>query len=156
MCELQEPFLHQFKAYGSYTLPKVDVQVALTYRDVPGFVSTDNPSGLRANFNASNTYLAANSTLGRTLASGAAATNNVPLQIVSPDVVYLDRDRQLDLRFGKVVRWMRTRNTINVDIFNALNSNTVLTANNSVSSWQTPTSIVNPRLFKVSFTIDLK
>jgi hypothetical protein len=155
-CHLQEPFLHQFKAYGSYTIPKVDVQLAVTYRDVPGYVLLDNPSGLRANFNATNTYLAANSDLGRTLASGAAPTNNVVLQIVNPDAVYLDRDRQLDLRIGKVVRWARTRSAINVDLFNALNRATILTANNSVASWQTPTSISNPRLLKVSFTVDLK
>jgi len=156
MCRLQEPFLQQFKGYGAYTVPKVDVQVAVTYRNVPGTASVDNPSGLRANFTATNAFLATNSTLGRNLAGTSLPTQNASLQIVNPDSVYLDRDQQLDLRFGKVLRVRSTRATINLDVFNALNRGTILSENATVSSWQTPTSIVNPRLLKVSFTIDLK
>ena len=155
-CRINEPWLTSFKAYGAYTLPKVDVQIAVTYRDIPGMASTDNPSGLHANFVATNAFLATNSNLGRNLAGTSTATQNTTLQIIDPDTVYLPRDRQLDLRFGKVVRWMRTRSTINVDLYNALNRSTILSENASFSSWQAPTSIVNPRLLKVSFTVDLR
>jgi hypothetical protein len=154
-CRQQEPWLTQFKAYGSYTVPKVDVQVALTFRGVPGMPSTNNPSGMRANFTATNAYLAANSNLGRNLAGTAAATQATSLEIVDPDTVYLDRDNQLDLRFGKVVRWRRTRSTINLDLFNALNANPVQSANASFAAWLRPTAISNPRLLKVSLTLDL-
>ena len=41
-----------------------------------------------------------------------------------------------------------------------MNASTVLTANQAYSLtndvWQTPTSITNPRLMKISFTLDLR
>jgi hypothetical protein len=154
-CSLQEPFLTQFKAYGSYTIPKVDVQVAGTFRSVPGITNggDGNVSGMAANFVADNAYLAANSTLGRTLSGGA---KNTTVQIVNPDTIYLDRDNELDLRFGKVFVFGRTRSTINLDLYNALNTNTILTANSSFARWLAPTSIANARLAKISLTLDLR
>jgi hypothetical protein len=143
------------KGFGSYTVPKVDVQVAATFRSEPG-------SNLAATMTANNAFLATNSTLGRTLSSGAAGTASI--QIVDPQATRLDRNNQLDLRFGKVIRWQRTRSTINVDLYNALNSSTILTASSSFNNftsgqsatWLTPQSIVNARLLKVSLTLDLR
>ena len=37
---------------------------------------------------------------------------------------------QLDLRFAKIFRFGTARTTINFDIYNAINSNTILTYNN--------------------------
>ncbi len=67
------------------------------------------PSGLAANFVATNAYLAANSNLGRLLTGTTTATQNTTLQIINPDTVYLDRDNQLDFRVGKVFKFGRTR-----------------------------------------------
>jgi len=163
-CHLQEPWMTGFKGLAFYTIPKADVQVAATFRSVPGLANTfgggaggAQPSGLAANFAATNAYLAANSNLGRALSGGAA---NTPVVIVNPDTTYLDRDNQLDFRIGKVFRWSGTRTTVNLDMYNLLNSNTVLTANQTYSlvnnPWLTPTAIANPRLFKISFTFDVR
>ena len=35
-CHLESPFLTQFKGLGSYTVPKVDVQVSATFQSKPG------------------------------------------------------------------------------------------------------------------------
>ena len=146
-CHQAEPFLTQFKGYGSYTIPHIGVQTAVTFRSVPG-------PAIASNFTATNAYLAANSTLGRVL-SGAAA--NATVQLIAPvGQQYLDRDNQLDLRFGKVLRMGRARSTINLDLYNALNRSTILSANATYASWLVPTSISNPRLAKISMTFDFK
>jgi hypothetical protein len=161
-CHLEEPWLTGFKGLVVYTLPKVDVQLAATFRSVPGITNGGNaqPSGVFANFVATNAYLAANSNLGRLLTGTTAATQNTTLQIVNPDTVYLDRDNQLDFRVGKVFRWRGTRSTVNLDLYNALNRSTILTANQAYALtnnvWLAPTSITNPRLAKISLTLDLK
>ncbi len=157
-CHLEEPWLTGFKGLVVYTVPKVDVQLAATFRSTPGATNGGNaqPSGVAANFVATNAYLAANSNLGRLLTGTTAATQNTTLQIVSPDTVYLDRDNQLDFRVGKVFKYRGSRSTINLDLYNALNRSTILTANTSYAAWLTPTSISNPRLLKVSLTLDLK
>ena len=52
----QTAWLTQFKTYGVYVVPKIDLQVSGTFRSIPG-------DPLRAAFNASNAYLAAKLTL---------------------------------------------------------------------------------------------
>jgi hypothetical protein len=161
-CHEQEPWLTTFKAFESYTIPKVDVQIAATFRSLPGISGGGNSigSGLAANFVATNAYLAANSNLGRNLAGTTTPTQSATLQIVDPASVYLDRDNELDLRFGKVLKYRGLRATVNLDLFNALNKSTILTANAAYALtnnvWQAPTTITNPRLLKVSITLDLR
>jgi hypothetical protein len=77
-----------------------------------------------------------------------------------------ERQNQLDMRFGKIVRLGRTRTSLNFDIFNVTNANTVLTRNNALSKtpgagiqnatntlW-IPASILQARFFKISATFD--
>ena len=145
-CHQESPFLTQVKAYGVYVVPKIDVQVAGSYRTVPG-------DPVNANFVASNAYLAANSTLGRPLAGGVA---NMTIGIVPPEVTstLLERRHELDIRFGKVLRAGRTRSVVSVDIYNALNSDAPLTANQTYTVWLAPTEILNARMAKISLQFD--
>ena len=115
-----------------------------TFRSIPG-------DPLRAAFNANNAYLAANSTLGRALAGGAA---NMTIDLVEPYTVYLDRRNELDMRFGKVLRAGRSRAVVSMDIFNALNIDTVVNANQNFAVWQRPTQILNARVVKFSVQFD--
>ena len=157
-CATQEPMQTQFKGYGSYTIPKVDVQIAATFRSVPGVSNGANAtgntaSGLAAIFTADNAFLATNSTLGQPLNNKA---RNIALQIIDPNSKYLDRNNQLDIRFAKVFRYARTRSTVSLDLYNALNSNVVTTASSAFATWLTPQAIVNARLMKVSATFELR
>ena len=74
-CHRESPFLTQFKAYGVYIVPKIEVQVAGSFRSLPGQIG---PPALPPNNDvqvalaATNAFLATNSTLGRPLAGGAA------------------------------------------------------------------------------------
>jgi hypothetical protein len=143
-CERAEPFRTQMKGYAVYTIPRIDVQLSGTYRNVPG-------DGINAWFAASNSYLAANSTLGRPLAGGAS---NLTIELLEPNTQFLDRRNELDVRIGKVLRVGRARSVVSLDIFNALNSDAIVGANQNFGSFLAPTSILSARLAKISLQFD--
>ena len=143
-CRRETPFLTQVKAYGIYTVPRVGVQVAGTFRSTPG-------GDINANLTATNAFLGTNSTLGRPL-SGSSA--NMTIGLLSPNSKYLDRRNELDLRFGKVLRTGRNRAVVSVDLFNALNSDALVSANQTFATWLRPTEILNARLVKFSVQYD--
>jgi len=143
-CHREEPMLTQFKGYGIYTVPKVDVQLSGTFRSTPG-------TSLSAAFTANNAFLAANSTLGRTLSGNAA---NMIIGISQPNELFTPRREELDLRIGKVLRVNRTRSVVSLDIYNALNSDAIVTQSQAYASWLRPTEILNARLLKVSWAFD--
>jgi hypothetical protein len=145
-CHQESSFLTQMKLFGVYEVPRVGVQVAGSYRTLPG-------DAVNANFVASNAYLAANSTLGRALSGGIP---NMTVSIVPPELTttFLRRRHELDLRFGKVLRAGRTRSVISVDIYNALNSDAPLTTNQTYTVWLAPTEILNARMAKISMQFD--
>jgi hypothetical protein len=143
-CSSTTPWLTQVKGYATYTIPRIDVLTAVTYRNTPG-------AAINASFTATNAFLAANSTLGRALAGGAS---NMSISLLEPDTRYLDRLTQVDLRFGKVLRFGRTRASINLDLYNAVNANTVLSVNETYATWLAPTEVLKGRLAKVSFNFD--
>ncbi|HTM05537.1 MAG TPA: carboxypeptidase-like regulatory domain-containing protein [Vicinamibacterales bacterium] len=129
---------------GSYTLPKVDVQVAATFR-------SDQGSSLAANYAASQ----ANTTLTRPF---AGSSNTVTVNLIEPGTLYGDRVNEFDLRIGKILRFKRTRTNVGVDIYNLFNANPVLTYNETFSpnttTWLRPNSILQPRFAKISAQIN--
>jgi len=153
-CRRESPFLTQFKLYGVYIIPKVDVQISGSFRTTPGQIivgQTPPNTDVNAGFVATNAYLAANSTLGRALSGG---TPNVTLQLVEPQSKYLDYRNELDLRFGKILRMGRSRAIVSVDLYNALNSNATINVNQAFASYLAPTEILNPRVAKFSVNFD--
>jgi hypothetical protein len=143
-CHRETPFQTQFKGYAVYTIPTIEVQVSGTVRSTPG-------SAINANFTATNAFLAANSTLGRPLSGNA---NNISIALLSPNTTFLDRRNEIDFRIGKILRFGRVRSVVSLDVYNALNSDALLSVNQSFASWQAPTEILNARLMKVSFNLD--
>jgi hypothetical protein len=89
--------------------------------------------------------------LGRPL-SGNAATAQV--NVIYPSTEYGDRLNQLDLRFGKLLRFAGSRTSFNVDVYNLFNSNAVLTENASYAAYRQPLNVLNPRLWKLSVNFD--
>jgi len=149
-CKVTTPFLTGYKAAGSYMIPKVLVQVAATYQNIPG-------SALQATYNVPNAV--AKVTLGRDLAN--SATNQGAL-LLSGGTEYQERLSQLDMRIGKLVRLAGTKTNISLDIFNAFNSETILNQNNALTlgangaanTLWVPTSILQARFFKISAQFD--
>jgi hypothetical protein len=142
-CHITEAFLTQVKGLIAYTIPRADLQVTATYQTKPG-------PQIAANYNAPNAAIAPS--LGRPLSGGKA---NVGVNLVAPGDLYGERLHQLDLRFSKMVPFAGNRTRLNFDVYNALNSSTVLTQNNSFGpAWQSPTLIMVARFFKFSAQVN--
>ena len=61
---------------------------------------------------------------------------------------------QLDLRVGKLLKIGQTRSVISLDIYNALNSNAVLTESNAYAIFRQPQVILLARFAKISLQFD--
>ena len=143
MCHVVTPFLTQGKLFAVYNLPKVDVGIAATLQNLPGPL-------IAANYIATNAVIIPS--LGRPLSGGAA---NATINLVTPGTMYGERLNQLDMRFSKDFRMGQSRVfRANLDIYNILNSNPVRAVNTAYASWLVPTSILDPRLFKISAQFD--
>ena len=141
-CRQASPFLTNVKFSGSYTVPRLAVLVSGTFRSVPG-------PEIYANYVATNAVIAPS--LGRALSGGVA---NLPVTIAEPGKIYGERLNQVDMRVGKILRLGRTKTSINLDIYNLFNANTVLTVNNAFATWLRPTSILLARFAKIGMQFD--
>jgi hypothetical protein len=136
-CDITSSFQTQVKFFGAYTLPRIDVLVSGTFQSLAG-------PEILAEYVASNAEI--QPFLGRSLAGGAST---LTVNLVEPGAMYGPRVNQLDLRVGKILRYSATRTTVSLDVFNVLNSNTVLALSNRFANWQAPQGIMNPRFAKV-------
>ena len=141
-CRVETPFLTQVKFLASYTLP-LEIQVAGTVQSIPGQLIT-----------ASSTYTSAQiaPSLGRPLSTATATVN-----LVAPGSIFGDRMNQVDLRFTKIFRTGGRRLQAMVDLYNALNGNTILVYSNTYgatagatagAAWQRPQVIMPGRVVK--------
>jgi hypothetical protein len=143
-CHFESPFLPQYKASASYSLP-LGLRVAGTFQSLPGLQLAANTL-YNAGNRATATTLARNFTL-------AQATVNV----VHPGTFYGDRVNQFDLRFTKVVPVGKGRVDFNVDFFNAFNSDAVVAENFTYGAfgaavpgpaYRRPLTVIQPRFVK--------
>ena len=151
-CHRVEPMLTFVKGYGSYTIPRADVQVSGTYQTKPGPL-------VEAIDTAPNAEVAPS--LGRPLAGGATS---VDVHLLAPGpytttnggsgTVHGERLHQVDFRISKLLHFGGTRARANMDIYNALNSSAVISQNDAFGSWQTPTEILIARFYKFSVQFD--
>jgi hypothetical protein len=142
-CEENNGWRTGVSGLASYTIPKIDVLVSGTYQNQPG---------TQINANVVN-YSSANTTLGRAF-TGAPAGRAFNL-LAPAGEVFIERLNQIDFRVAKILRFNRTRTSINFDFYNVTNSNSVLTENQTFgAAWRTPQSILLPRLFKLSAQFD--
>jgi hypothetical protein len=151
-CRVDTPFRTQVKGMASYTIPKVDVQISAALQSVPGPQSAfgfNAAFGLAASYTASNAEIAPS--LGRSLSGGSP---NLTVNVVRPGTMYGERMNQLDLRFGKLLRYARTRSMVSLDVYNALNSNAVLEESPFYFIWRRPQVVLMGRFMKVSAQFD--
>ena len=149
-CHNDPGLVTKLTALGSYTVPKVDVLVSGTLR-------SDQGAPLAANWNAPVALVSA--ALGR---PAAVVGTTVPISLVAPGQVWGDRVNALDLRFAKILRFGRTRNTIGIDVYNVTNSGAILTYNQTFNpatttgsqAWMAPLSVLTPRFLKIGVQID--
>jgi hypothetical protein len=140
-CHVAYGMLTQVRGLGSYTVPKIDAQVSAIFQSKPGAL-------LSANYAVPAATVA--QSLGR-LPSGNVT--NVTVNLLEPGSMYGDRINQLDFRFAKILRFGATRTMVSLDLYNTLNSNAVLTYNNTFvpgGTWLQANSILTGRLARIS------
>ncbi len=140
-CHVAQPFgaNTQIKLNGSYQLP-AGFFVSAVYQNLPGPAYTAEFAAPTA---------AIQTSLGRPL-SGGARTATVPL--VQPQTQFDDRTTRLDVRIAKSLRITdRVRLQGNVDLYNALNSSSVLALTTAYGArWLVPTLVLEPRILQFS------
>jgi len=144
-CHQDPGFVTKVTGLASYTIPRIDVLIA-------GTIRSDQGAPLRATWNAPVADVSA--ALGR---PAVAVGSTVAIDLIAPGEKWGDRVNEIDLRFAKVLRFGRTRTHVGIDIFNILNSDAILTYNQTFApggAWLTPQSVLTPRFVKVSAQID--
>ncbi len=152
-CSLQTPFLTQIKGLATYTLPRIDVQIAGTFQSKPT-VGANQPGiateSLAANWVVANSVVS--QPLGRVLSGGAA---NAIVNLVKPGTLYGERINQIDFRVGKIFRLENKRINIALDIYNVFNTSAVESYQQAFGPrWLQPTGIIPARFAKVTTQFD--
>jgi hypothetical protein len=161
-CDITERWTTNFRGLASYTIPRVDVLVSTIIRSTLGADAGGGFTGFASNgFSQSANYIVPASVitpiLGRPLANNAP---NTTLNLVKQGDVYRPRINAIDFRFAKILRFGRTRTTVGVDLFNALNADTPTTVNQNFNpaatpnTWLAPTAVLSPRFTRFQFTFD--
>ena len=147
-CRVVEPLQTSFRGLATYIVPKVDVNLSVTWRSDPGPMLSAN-------------YVVTNATafpsLGRNLSSG-----NVTVNLVEPGTLYGARQNNMDMRIAKILRFRGTRAQFGVDVYNLLNTDVVTTYNEgytaptatSGSIWLTPNAILPARYVRLNMQLD--
>ena len=146
-CNFTTLWLTQVKGLGTYSVPKVDVQISAGFQSMPG-------PAISADFNANAAFT--QPSLGRAISGGASS---ISVNLVAPGTLYGERMNTVDLRFSKTFRFAgHARLGANVDLFNVFNGSAVILQNNSFStttaSWQTPQTVLAGRLIKLGGRFD--
>lgn len=135
-CRMETPYLPQYKAIASYTLP-YGVRVSGTFQSIPG-------PQVVANNIYNNANRVALTTLNRPFTLGQVNVN-----LIEPGKLYGDRLNQFDLRFTKIVNVGRGRVDLNVDFYNAFNSDAIITELGTFGPvWRLPLTVIQPRFVK--------
>ena len=144
-CRVSEPMQHNIKAYASYGLPWYGIRVSGTFQSVIGPI-----------INAYNTYAGTAPGLGRPFSSGSSTVNLIPGWVdafgfrgLPTGTEFGDRLYQFDLRFTKVFKMDKGSVDLNVDLYNAFNSDAILQeVQNYGVAWRNATSVIQPRFVK--------
>ena len=159
-CAVSEDWLTSVRGLASYTIPRIDVLLSTSFRSIPntapagGSVGSNGPS-LSANYNVTSAILQAQT--GRPLAPGQAFQT---INLLPQGHFFADRLNSVDVRFGKIVKFGRTRTNIAIDLYNLFNSNTGTVFNQTYdpvtngSTWLSPTTVLNPRFARFNVTVD--
>jgi hypothetical protein len=143
-CNVNVPWLTQFKASATVPLPWWGFQTSATFQSMPG-------PPISAVWAAPNSVIAPS--LSRNIAAGANAT--LPINLVAPATMFEPRLNQVDVRVSKIFKAGRTKTQLNLDLFNALNVSPVLVENTTYGpNWTQPTYILAGRILKFGAQIN--
>jgi hypothetical protein len=151
-CHRESTWLTNLKGLVTYTVPRVDVLVSGTFHSLP-YPGNNTPSVANQSIGGVATVSPVQTTLGRPFSNRQAVTF---LNIVGPGAQYGDRLNDVDVRFGKILKYGRTRTMMAVDVFNVFNWNTpdVYLTFPYGANYLNPTNITSARFAKISAQFD--
>ena len=116
------------------------------FQSLPGVQSSRDGGNVGKDLNV--TY-----SVGRAIAPGLTQTT-VNVRLNEPGSVFLDRVNQLDFAVSRDFQLGRVRVRPQIDIFNALNNNSVTQANTTYGpNLLLPVSVLNPRLIRLNVRV---
>jgi len=139
-CDSIPPFRTTFKVSAAYQLP-YEFQLS------GSFIATPGPS-VAAN------YTVTAAIAGRAIIGSTAGATTIGVNLIEPNTVFLDYKKQLDMRIARTFRFDRYKIQGFADIFNVLNSGTVLRVNETYGAtpatnpWKTPLTIMDGRYIR--------
>ena len=140
-CHVKYGVLTQLRGLATYTIPRLDVQVSGVMQSKPGTMLAAN-------------YAVPASVVARELGRPPSGNvTSVTVNLLEPGTRHGDRINQLDFRIAKLFRFASKRAMVALDLYNALNSNAILTYNTNFvpgGPWLQPRAILTPRLFRIS------
>ena len=150
-CDIKGSFITNVKAFGAYIIPRIDVQLSGTFQSIPGPLIEADVTFPGAQIT---------SALGRPPSEGG----DVEVQVVPLDALtssprggtgagslYGERLHQFDFRVGKIFEFGGTRTAINLDIYNAFNSDAIVNENPTYgATYRDVRRILMARIFKIS------
>jgi hypothetical protein len=146
--KLDIPYLTQFKIAGTYPLVYgINISGSWQgYPGVPGGTNRQDNDYTAANNRVIDPSLNVNYNVGRSVIPNLTAAS-VTVALLKPGTKYLDRWNQIDMRFSRRFQYRRLRFSGQLDIFNLLNSNSILsTVETFGGSLDRPTAILQGRL----------
>jgi hypothetical protein len=144
-CRKVELWQTQLRGFAAYTIPRIDTLVSSIVRSQPnvlfggGGIPAAAPEGNSAGL------------------SALYATAQGQVNLLQPGRVYGDRINQIDMRFGKDVRFGSTRASIAVDVLNLVNANTPTSYQQNYGDgrqYRQPLTILNPRFARFNVTVE--
>jgi hypothetical protein len=136
-CDSIPPFRTTYKVSAAYQLP-------WEFQLSGSFIATPGPD-VDAN------YTVTAAIAGRPIVGSTAGATTIQVNLAEPNTIFLPYKNQFDLRLGRNFRFGTRRVQAFADIFNLLNSGTVLRvnetygANPATNAWMTPTAIMDGR-----------
>jgi hypothetical protein len=146
--KLDIPYLAQFKIAGTYPLVYgINISGSWQgYPGVPGGTNRQDNDYTAGSNRVIDPSLNVNYNVGRSVIPNLTAAS-VTVPLLEPGTKYLDRWNQIDMRFSKRFQYRRLRLSGQLDVFNLLNSNSILsTVETFGGSLDRPTAILQGRL----------
>jgi hypothetical protein len=144
-CDATYPWLAQFKLSGTYPLP-YGFRVSGLFQSLPGTQQARDASNVGKDI--AETY-----SVGRAVAP-TLTQPSVSIRLNEPGSVLLARVNQLDISLSRDFQFGRTRVRPQIDVFNALNDNSVIQVNTTYGpSLLQPQFILNPRLVRFNVRV---
>jgi len=144
-CHVAPGITTRATAAGSYIVPRADVQLSFAFTSSPGVP-------LEADWNVPSAVAALS--LGRPLSGNAP---NIEVNLLAPGEMRSPRVNILDFRVGKLLRFGDQRLNVAVDLYNALNLDTVIDQNSGFvpnGAWLVPTQVLTARTAKLTVQYD--